>query len=162
MNLLLAGRGGQGVVFLSDVLLRSFSASGMRARSCDSVGIAQRGGVVLSQIRWDGTVVSPAIRNASADFAMILDPSVIPDVLRFLNRDSRVFLVSSSADEPILSITRNLVLISPPSSLPLNTFVLGVVFPVFELPKSKVELVLSDFPRTAENIAAFREGAGQA
>lgn len=161
MNLILAGCGGQGVVFLSEVILRSFSTICINAMSCDSVGIAQRGGIVLSHIRYGEKVVSPLIRSASADVVIILDPSAIPHALRFLNRDSRVFLVSSAEDARILSLTKNLVLIDCPENLPLNTFVLGSVFPVLELPKSKVELALSDFPHTHENLTAFREGAKQ-
>ena len=157
MNLLISGKGGQGVVFLSDVLARSFFMHSFDVRSYDSVGIARRNGIVLSHLRWGSAPISPVLRQGSADFAMILDAKAIPCSMKYLNRDSRVFLVSAVPDEEISSITKNVVLIDPLQDLPLNTFVLGLVFPVLELSRAKVESILSSLPSAALNLAAFRQ-----
>ena len=162
MNLLLAGKGGQGVVFLSDILANSFFAQGFDVKSRDSVGIAKRGGVVSSHLRWGSNIHSPILRNSSADLAILLDPSAVPYALTYLTKDSRVFLVSSKEDARILSLTRNLVLIDRPKDLPANTFALGIFFPVLELSRANVESVISSLPSAALNLAAFRQAADQA
>ncbi len=59
MNIYMAGVGGQGIGLLSEVLLRGLDKTGVTVRGVDTHGLAQRGGVVVSQIRTGEGQFSP-------------------------------------------------------------------------------------------------------
>jgi len=55
------GVGGQGIGLLSEVLLRAVDYAGLRVKAVDTHGLAQRGGVVVSNLRMGDNVFSPLI-----------------------------------------------------------------------------------------------------
>jgi len=72
-NAYLTGVGGQGIGLLSEVLIRAADRAGLRVMSVDTHGLAQRGGVVISQIRIGEGVFSPLISSGTADLVLALE-----------------------------------------------------------------------------------------
>lgn len=72
-SIYLAGVGGQGIGLLSEALVRAIDHSGARVRAVDTHGLAQRGGMVVSQVRMGGPVGSPLVRRHRADLVLGLE-----------------------------------------------------------------------------------------
>lgn len=66
-NLLFAGVGGQGVVLASEVLALAAAAQGFDVKQGEVHGAAQRGGAVVSHIRFGERVYSPLNLRGQAD-----------------------------------------------------------------------------------------------
>lgn len=73
MNIYMAGVGGQGTGLLSTLLLEGLTRAGVPARGVDTHGLAQRGGVVVSQIRTGPGEYSPLITPGEADLVLALE-----------------------------------------------------------------------------------------
>jgi indolepyruvate ferredoxin oxidoreductase beta subunit len=71
-ELILCGRGGQGIVFLTRLLGDIASSKGLDVISSETHGMAVRGGSINSHLRI-GAFCSPLIRNGHADFLLSLD-----------------------------------------------------------------------------------------
>ena len=56
MNIYLIGVGGQGIGLLSEVLIRAADHAGFGVTGVDTHGLAQRGGIVVSQIKIGDTI----------------------------------------------------------------------------------------------------------
>lgn len=72
-NLFLIGVGGQGIGLLSEVLLRAADGAGLPVKAVDTHGLAQRGGVVVSNLRIGEGVFSPIIASGTADLVVALE-----------------------------------------------------------------------------------------
>jgi len=65
-NVLLAGVGGQGVLLASETLAMAAMAEGLEVKQSEVHGVAQRGGSVVSHVRFGPRVHSPLIRCGEA------------------------------------------------------------------------------------------------
>lgn len=65
---LITGVGGQGTILASDVLAEVGLRLGYDAKKSDILGLAVRGGSVVSHIIWSGKVRAPMIDEGSADY----------------------------------------------------------------------------------------------
>ena len=72
-NLYLSGVGGQGIGLLSETILRAADHAGHRVKAVDTHGLAQRGGVVVSQIRIGSEVHTPLVPRYQADLIISLE-----------------------------------------------------------------------------------------
>jgi len=72
-NIYLSGVGGQGIGLISETILRASDHAGHMVKSVDTHGLAQRGGIVVSQIRLGERVFSPLIPTGRADLAISLE-----------------------------------------------------------------------------------------
>lgn len=68
IDILMTGVGGQGVIMASDILSSAALASAYDVKKTDSLGMAQRGGSVISHVRLGEKVFSPLIPSRAADF----------------------------------------------------------------------------------------------
>jgi indolepyruvate ferredoxin oxidoreductase beta subunit len=66
-NILLTGVGGQGVLAASETLALAALAEGLEAKQSEVHGVAQRGGSVVSHVRFGSRVYSPLIRCGEVD-----------------------------------------------------------------------------------------------
>jgi indolepyruvate ferredoxin oxidoreductase beta subunit len=66
-NVLMAGVGGQGVLVASETLALAALAEGFEAKQSEVHGVAQRGGSVVSHVRFGPKVYSPLIRCGEVD-----------------------------------------------------------------------------------------------
>jgi len=65
-NVLLAGVGGQGVLLASETLAMAAMAEGLEVKQSEVHGVAQRGGSVVSHVRFGRRVHSPLMRCGEA------------------------------------------------------------------------------------------------
>ena len=72
-NIYLTGVGGQGIGLISEIILRAVDHGGHPVKSVDTHGLAQRGGIVVSQIRCGENVFSPIIPAGQADLVISLE-----------------------------------------------------------------------------------------
>jgi indolepyruvate ferredoxin oxidoreductase, beta subunit len=68
VNVLMVGVGGQGVILASDAMSEIGMHTGYDVKKTDSLGMAQRGGSVVSHVRWGRHVFSPMVKRGEADF----------------------------------------------------------------------------------------------
>ncbi len=73
MDLLVTGVGGQGVVLASDIIGETAIAAGFDVKKTDTLGMAQRGGSVVSHVRFAPRVWSPLIREGTADLLLAFE-----------------------------------------------------------------------------------------
>lgn len=74
-NILVVGIGGQGVMTAADVLAQAALALGYDVKKTEVAGMAQRGGVVTSHVRFGKKVLSPAIRPGDGDMMIAFEPA---------------------------------------------------------------------------------------
>lgn len=73
-NVMIAGVGGQGIVTVARILAESAVASGYRVKTTDIVGGAQRGGAVLSHVRFGDQIYSSIVPEGFADIVVGVEP----------------------------------------------------------------------------------------
>ena len=73
MNIHLSGVGGQGIGLLSGVLGAACQAAGHRIHGCDTHGLAQRGGTVMSHLRLGDLAKTPRVPLGQADLVVALE-----------------------------------------------------------------------------------------
>lgn len=71
--MLLAGVGGQGVLLAGEVLARAALQAGFDVKKSEVHGMAQRGGVVVSHVRYGEKVHSPLIPRGVADVLLAFE-----------------------------------------------------------------------------------------
>lgn len=70
VNVLMVGVGGQGVILASDAMAEIGMHAGYDVKKTDSLGMAQRGGSVVSNVRWGERVFAPMIKKGEVDFLL--------------------------------------------------------------------------------------------
>ncbi len=70
VNVLMVGVGGQGVVLASDAMAEIGMNEGYDVKKSDSLGMSQRGGSVVSHVRWGKRVFSPMVKKGDVDFLL--------------------------------------------------------------------------------------------
>ncbi len=73
LDLYLIGVGGQGIGMLSEILIRAADYAGYPVRGVDTHGLAQRGGMVVSNLRLGPKTFTPLIREQQADMIIALE-----------------------------------------------------------------------------------------
>lgn len=73
-DIVIAGRGGQGVLYLSRILGEAALVQGLAVRTTETHGMAMRGGSVLCFVRI-GSALGPLFPRGSADLLMVLHPA---------------------------------------------------------------------------------------
>lgn len=103
INILLAGVGGQGTVLAAKVLAQAAQDKGWKVRTAETIGMAQRGGSVVSHVRMgnEGEAVhAPLLAQQSADAVIAFEPAEAARVLPFLKLGSLV-VTASTAVQPV-------------------------------------------------------------
>ena len=72
-DFLLVGVGGQGVLLASDILAEVGLKAGYDVKKAEVHGMAQRGGSVVSHVRWAEKVLSPLIGRGEVDYLLALE-----------------------------------------------------------------------------------------
>ena len=99
-NVLLAGVGGQGVLLGSEVLAEVASLAGFEVKKSEVHGMAQRGGSVVSHLRFGAEVFSPLISRGAADYLVSFERLETLRYLEYLHRGS-VVLVNNQEILPL-------------------------------------------------------------
>ncbi len=74
-NILITGVGGQGVILMSELLGNAAVSDGLNIRGSEVLGMAVRGGPVLSMIRIGSEVYGPLIPTGKCDIEVALEPA---------------------------------------------------------------------------------------
>ncbi len=99
MNILLAGVGGQGTVLASKLLAQCGMDRGLSAHTAETIGMAQRGGCVVSHVRIGDAMFSPIIPKGQADIIIGFEPAEAVRCLDYLKPDGTV-IVAQRAIKP--------------------------------------------------------------
>lgn len=71
---LLCGVGGQGTVLASRIIAAAAMNKGLHAKTAETIGMAQRGGSVVSHVRIGNSIASPTIPKGQADCLLGFEP----------------------------------------------------------------------------------------
>ena len=74
LNLIIAGVGGQGSLFATQVIANAAMQEGFSVRIAETYGVTQRGGPVYSQLRIGQQVYGPLIPKGRCDLILGLEP----------------------------------------------------------------------------------------
>ena len=72
-NVSLVGVGGQGILLTADLLAKTAAIAGLDVKKSEIHGMAQRGGSVISQVRFGSEVASPIIQEGTSDILVSFD-----------------------------------------------------------------------------------------
>ena len=89
-NILLCGVGGQGILLASEIISSALVRAGFDVKQSEVHGMAQRGGSVISHIRYGEKVFSPLIEPGTADFAASFELLEALRYLPYYNKDTKV------------------------------------------------------------------------
>ena len=96
IQVVICGRGGQGVLFLTRILDEAALAEGKNVISSETHGMAMRGGSVVSHIRI-GSFASPLIRSGQGDIILALSDSEVERNMHLLKKAGGQVYVNSAA-----------------------------------------------------------------
>ena len=97
---LLCGVGGQGIVLASRVIASAAMEKGLFARTAETIGMAQRGGCVVSHVRVGESVFSSMIPLGGADVLIGFEPGEVIRNLAYLKPGGAV-IVCKKAVQPV-------------------------------------------------------------
>ncbi|MDD4801950.1 MAG: indolepyruvate oxidoreductase subunit beta [Syntrophomonas sp.] len=100
VDCILAGVGGQGTVLASKIIAEAAMAKGYKARTAETIGMAQRGGCVVSHVRIGNDIHSPLIPHKTADIIIGFEPAEAVRCLPYL-KDTGVIIVNQKAVKPV-------------------------------------------------------------
>ena len=100
-NIYLCGVGGQGIGLLSEILLRASVYAGYAAKAVDTHGLAQRGGIVISQIRLGEEVFTPLIPARTADLVIALERHEALRGMQVALRDQGTLIYYNTVFQPL-------------------------------------------------------------
>lgn len=172
-QLVIAGLGGQGVVFATRLVAQAAISLGWPVIAAETHGMSQRGGSVLSHVKL-GPYPSSMVRRGCAHLLLALDPGEAMRALPFLAPGGGcVVNTESSLDErlePVLRETGIRVHTQAATSLALalgsaslvNTIIVGCAAGLgwLPIPVETIQAVLDELApaRREANLAALRAG----
>ncbi len=103
---LLCGVGGQGTVLASKLIAYAALDKGLFVRTTETIGMAQRGGSVVSHVRMGEEIHSPLIPKGQADVMIAFEPAEAVRNLSYLKEDG-VAVVNMKAVKPVTATLSN-------------------------------------------------------
>lgn len=91
-NVLITGVGGQGVILMSELLGNAAVSDGLNVRGSEVLGMAVRGGSVISTIRVGSEVYGPLIPMGKCNILIGMEPSEALRNITYLSPSSLVIL----------------------------------------------------------------------
>ncbi|MBN2011118.1 indolepyruvate oxidoreductase subunit beta [candidate division KSB1 bacterium] len=106
INILLAGVGGQGVLLASDILIEVALQADLDTKKSEIHGMAQRGGSVVSQVRYGRKIYSPLIPEGETDILLTFEKL---EALRYLDalRPNGVVIFNTEQITPLTVFSTN-------------------------------------------------------
>jgi indolepyruvate ferredoxin oxidoreductase beta subunit len=102
-NILVCGVGGQGVLTATEILAEAAIALGHDVKKTEVAGMAQRGGVVTSHVRFGKKVLSPAIPPGEADVLLSFEAAEGLRWCSHLRKNGVVLLNTMRLIPPVVS-----------------------------------------------------------
>ena len=99
-NIIICGVGGQGTVLAAKVLSQAAISNGERVLSAETIGMAQRGGSVVSHVRIGEDVFSPLVPQGQADVLIAFEAAEAVRNIAFLKEGGSV-IVNKKVVQPV-------------------------------------------------------------
>lgn len=96
----LCGVGGQGTVLASKLIAFAAMEKGNDVRTSETIGMAQRGGCVVSHVRTGENISSPTIPKGKADVLIAFEPAEAVRCFSYI-KDDGVVIVNKKAVKPV-------------------------------------------------------------
>ncbi|MDF1536846.1 MAG: indolepyruvate oxidoreductase subunit beta [bacterium] len=174
-DIVLAGRGGQGVIFLSRVMGLAALGQGLGVRTTETHGMAMRGGSVQCFVRI-GDVYGPLFRMGSGDLLMVLHPAETSLARPLLSAEGSILVNDAGTETPLPAGKGQKVFLVDADGIArdcgnarsVNLALLGGAVALvkgFPLKAASIEeaIVKSGPPKAVEkNLEVFRKGLGTA
>ena len=109
IDIMLTGIGGQGTVLAAKVLAQAAQAKGWKVRTAETIGMAQRGGSVISHVRIGDkseAVHAPLLSKNSANLIIAFEPAEAVRVLPYLASDG-ILVSASTGVQPVSAALSN-------------------------------------------------------
>ena len=103
-NIMIVGVGGQGSLLASKLLGHLFLEEGYDVKVSEVHGMSQRGGSVVTYVRFGEKVYSPIIDKGEADFIVSFEKLEAARYLEYLKEDGRI-VVNTQEIDPMPVIT---------------------------------------------------------
>ena len=103
-NILVVGVGGQGVMTATEILAEAAIALGHDVKKTEVAGMAQRGGVVSSHLRFGPKVLSPQIMPGQADLLVAFEAAEGMRWCHYLRPGGLVLLNTARLVPPVVDI----------------------------------------------------------
>ncbi|SFI41794.1 indolepyruvate ferredoxin oxidoreductase beta subunit [Treponema bryantii] len=99
-NIIICGVGGQGTVLAAKVLSQAAISNGERVLSAETIGMAQRGGSVVSHVRIGEDVYSPLVPQGQANVLIAFEAAEAVRNIAFLKKGGSV-IVNKKVVQPV-------------------------------------------------------------
>ncbi len=103
LEILVTGVGGQGIILASDIIGEAALAAGYDVKKTDTLGMAQRGGSVVSHVRIAPRVWSPLIKEGEVDLILAFEKLEAARWSHFL-RPGGIAIINNH-EQPPLSVS---------------------------------------------------------
>ena len=103
-NILVSGIGGQGVMTAAEILSQTALAQGYDVKKTEVAGMAQRGGVVTSHVRFGEQVLSPSIPPGEADILVGFEPAEALRLCSHLKPDGVAMVNRVKQEPPVVTL----------------------------------------------------------
>ncbi|MGE5415577.1 MAG: indolepyruvate oxidoreductase subunit beta [Acidobacteriota bacterium] len=104
MNILIVGVGGQGTLLASRIVAQAAIQMGHDVKVSEIHGMAQRGGSVVSQVRYGQKVFSPIIKKGEADIILAFEKLEAARYIDFLKKGGAMIVNDDRIDPaPVMS-----------------------------------------------------------
>ena len=110
LNILLTGVGGQGTVLAAKVLAQAALEKGWQVRTAETIGMAQRGGNVVSHVRIGNKgeqVHAPLVSRGTADLIIAFEPAEAARVLSYLAPAGTLVFATTSVQPVTAALSKN-------------------------------------------------------
>ena len=101
VNIVLCGVGGQGTILASRLIADAAMQKGIHVRSAETIGMAQRGGSVFTNLRLGEDVPTPRIGLGKADLMIAFEPAEAVRMLPYLKEEAQAVV----SMEPIMPVS---------------------------------------------------------
>lgn len=111
LNIMITGVGGQGTVLAAKVLAQAAETRNWRVRTAETIGMAQRGGSVVSHVRLanqdEPRIDAPLIAHGEADLIIAFEPAEAVRCLGYLRPGGALVSATSSVQPVTAALSRD-------------------------------------------------------
>lgn len=140
-NIILCGVGGQGTVLASKLIAATAMEKGLEVMSAETIGMAQKGGSVVSHVRIGENLYSPMIGKAEADMIIAFEPAEAVRMLPYLKE-------------------KGIVVVNPQSVIPVNAVLNEEIYNAGEmlayLEKKVERLIMPDCDKACKELDSYK------
>jgi indolepyruvate ferredoxin oxidoreductase beta subunit len=104
INTILAGVGGQGTVLASKILANAAQSKKWKVRTAETIGMSQRGGSVVTYVKYGDKVYSPVVEKGEADLIVSFEQLEAARSLPYLKKGGTI-ITSTQKLDPMPVIT---------------------------------------------------------